>query len=162
MTIESQLEVSVGLTQAILEALRELGISDTESLLEQAGIDPALLEKPENRVSFEQQQALWELAIGAADTPDFGLQFARCIQTTRFGLLGYMAMNYRTIGECFEAIVKYQFLAGQGGNFSLARDGELTGLSYTPINPEHPVTAQRVVALLAATVSFGRWLVNEK
>jgi AraC-like DNA-binding protein len=161
MSIESQLEVSVGLTQAILEALRGLGVSDTDELLLEAGIDAQLLDKPENRVPFEQQQVLWGLAIERADTSAFGLHFARCIQPTSFGLLGYMAMNYGTIGECFEAIVKYQFLAGQGGDFSLEREGETTALSYTPINPDHPVSPQRVVALLAATVSFGRWLVGE-
>ena len=160
--IESQLEVSVGLTRAILEALRSLGIEDTDALLERSGIDVALLEKPENRVPFEQQQNLWGLAIETADTEAFGLHFARCIQPTNFGLVGYMVMNCRTIGECFEAIVRYQFLAGQGGEFSLQEEGGLTTLYYTPVNPDHPVSTQRVLGLLAATVSFGRWLVGEE
>lgn len=161
VSIESQLEVSVGLTQAVMEALRGLGVADVESLLSQAGIDPRLLEKPENRVPFERQQALWGLAIERTGSADFGLHFARCIQPTNFGLLGYMAMNYRTIGECFDAIVHYQFLAGQGGEFSQQREGGFTALCYTPINASHPVSAQRVVGLLAAAVSFGRWLVGE-
>lgn len=161
MPIENQLQVSVGLTQAILEALRLLNIADAPKLLEAAGIDAHLLDKPENRISFEQQQALWALAVERAGTPDFGLHFARCVQPTSFGLLGYMAMNCRTIAECFDAIVKYQFLAGQGGEFSLSREGGLTSLCYTPINPDHPVTPHRVVAMLAANVSFGRWLVGE-
>jgi hypothetical protein len=70
MSIDSQLEVSVGLTQAILEALRGLGVSDTEveTLLEEAGIGTQLLGKPENRIPFEQQQAFWALAIERANT----------------------------------------------------------------------------------------------
>jgi AraC-like DNA-binding protein len=52
--IESQLEVSVGLTRAILEALRSLGIEDTDALPARAGIDAALLEKPEKSRSAAQ------------------------------------------------------------------------------------------------------------
>lgn len=161
MPIDSQLEVSVGLTQAILETLRTQGVAAPEALLSAAGIDRQLLQKPENRIPLEQQQALWQLAVSHSKTSTFGLHFARCIQPTSFGLLGYMAMNCRDIDECLDAVVKYQFLAGQGGEFSLERGDELTTLYYTPVNPEHPATAQRVVAMLAANVSFGRWLVGE-
>lgn len=161
MPIDSQLEVSVGLTQALLEALRMLGVTDTDELLRQAGIERQLLDKPENRIPFEQQQVLWSLALERGQTPGFGLHFARCIQPASFGLIGYMLMNCRRIGECLDATVKYQFLAGQGGEYSLERSAKTTALSYTPVNPEHPVTAHRVVALLAAVVSFGRWLVAE-
>ena len=62
MPIDNQLEVSVGLTLAILDALRTLGVADPEVLLPVAGIDGRLLAKPENRIPLEQQQALWQLA----------------------------------------------------------------------------------------------------
>lgn len=161
MSTASQLQVSVGLTRAILEALRMLAAPNPEGLLHLAGIDPALLEKPENRIPFEQQQSLWSLAVERAGDAAFGLQFARCIQPMSFGLLGYMVMNCATIAECLDATVKYQFLAGQGGEFALTHNGEDTCLDYSPVNPEHPVTQHRVVAMLAANVSFGRWLVGE-
>ena len=161
MPIEHHLEVSVGLTQAILETLRTLRVADVEGLLQAAGINPQALDKPENRIPFEQQQALWALAAERCSTGNFGLHFARSIQPTSFGLVGYMVMNCRTIGECLDAIVKYQFLAGQGGEFSLEKEGKLSALCYTPVNPGHPVTSHRVVALMAANVSFGRWLVGQ-
>jgi len=161
MSTTSQLEVSVGLTRAILEALRMLDVADPENLLARASIDPALLGKPENRIPFEQQQALWSLAVEHTGNAAFGLHFARSIQPTSFGLVGYMVMNCATIAECLDATVKYQFLAGQGGEFSLARDESDTGLCYKPVNPQHPVTPHRVVAMLAANVSFGRWLLGE-
>ena len=161
MPIDQQLEVSVGLTLAILETLRTLGVTEPEGLLVRAGIDPGHLERPENRIPLEQQKALWQIAVESSGDAAFGLHFARCIQPTNFGLLGYMAMNCRDIGECFEAIVRYQFLAGQGGELHLERDGGLLALGYTPVNPGHPATAQRVVGLLAANVSVGRWLVGE-
>ena len=161
MQLDSQREVSVGLTHAILEALRMVGVANPEPLLPEAGIDPGLLAKPENRVPFERQNALWRMAVANAPVPAFGLQFARSIQPTSFGVVGYMAMNCGTIAECLDAIVDYQFLAGEGGEFSLESRGPDTALCYTPVNPGDPVTHERVVAMLAATVSFGRWLVGE-
>ena len=161
MSINSQREVSVGLTQAILAALRLAGVGNPEALLPEAGIDPGLLGKPENRIPFERQNALWRLAVETASVPAFGLQFARSIQPTSFGVVGYMAMNCGSIGECLEAIVSYQLLAGEGGEFSLEPCGNDTALCYTPVNPGDAVTPERVVGMLAATVSFGRWLVGE-
>ena len=115
MPLDSQLEVSVGLTRAILDTLRSLDVAEPEALLTEAGIEAGQLDKPENRIPLEQQQNLWQLAVERSRSGAFGLDFARCIQPTSFGLLGYMAMNCRSIGESIEAVVKYQFLAGQGG-----------------------------------------------
>jgi len=161
MPIERQLEVNVVLTQAILGTLRMLGVADTDSVLREVGIDPASLSKPENRIPFEQQQALWALAVERGNTAGFGLHFARSIQPTSFGLVGYMLMNCSSIDECLDAVIKYQFLAGQGGEFTLDRSGGQTALCYTPVNPEQAVTCHRVVAMLAANVSVARWLVGE-
>ena len=161
MPIDNQLEVSVGLTQALLDTLQLLGVADPTELLVQVGIDPAQLARPENRLPFDQQQQLWSLAVARTGDPAFGLHFARCIQPTGFGLVGYMVMNCSCISESLEAAVKYQFLAGQGGEFALQRRGSKTALRYTPVNPDQPVTWHRVVAMLAANVSFGRWLVGE-
>ena len=158
--MDSQLEVSVSLTRAIVETLRALGDRDPESALDEAGIAPELLARPENRVPFEKQQALWEVAARRSAAPSFGLHFARSIQPASFGLVGYMAMNCGNIDECFEATVRYQSLAGQGGDFTLQRGADTTILNYRPVNPGHPSTPHRVVGLLAANVSFGRWLVG--
>lgn len=160
MQLNKHLEVSVGLSQAILETARSLGVKTPETLLQAADIDPSLLQKPENRVSFERQQALWILAFERCDNPNFCLHFARIIQPTSYGLLGYVAMNCHNINDSFDAIVKYQSLTGQGGEFILEKDRKQTTLSYVPVNPDHGITHQRVVAMLGGTVSYGRWLVG--
>ncbi len=160
MQLDKHLEVSVGLSQAILETARSLGVTAPDTLLQAAGIDPSLLLKPENRIAFERQQALWILAYERCANPNFCLHFARIIQPNSYGLLGYVAMNCHTINDSFDAIVKYQFLTGQGGEFILEKDREHTSLSYVPVNPDHEITHQRVVAMLGGTVSYGRWLVG--
>jgi AraC-like DNA-binding protein len=153
-------EVSISLSEAVIDTARSLGVSDTAALIADAGIDKALFDQPDNRIPFVQQQSLWELAIERAASPTFGLHFARNVQATHFGLLGYMIMNCQTISDCLEAIVKYQFLSGQGGEFSLERTDNSTALCYVAVNTELPVTQHRVVAMIAAHISFGRWLLG--
>lgn len=159
--MDSNLAVSVSMSLALLETLRKLGVERPETLLQAAGIDASLLGRPENRIPFAQQQALWILAVERANTADFGLHFARYIQPASIGLPGYMAMNCRTVGDSFDFLVKYQSLAGEGGEFTLARDeGEIV-LSYRAINADLAVTRHRVLAIMATTLSFGRWLVGQ-
>jgi len=153
-------EVSIGLSEAVIDTARSLGVSDTDALIADAGIDKSLFNKPENRIPFIQHQRLWELALERGDSPIFGLHFAHNVQATHFGLLGYMIMNCQTIADCLEAIVKYQFLSGQGGEFSLEKTKNTTALSYAAVNAELPVTQHRVVAMIAAHISFGRWLLS--
>jgi len=155
-----QREVSISLSEAVIDTARSLGVSDTDALIADAGIDKSLFNKPENRIPFIQQQRLWELALERGDSPNFGLHFARNVQATHFGLLGYMIMNCQTIADCLEAIVKYQLLSGQGGEFSLEKMKNTTTLFYTAVNAELPVTHHRVVAMIAAHISFGRWLLG--
>jgi len=155
-----QLAVSAGLTRAILAALDLEHTREGDALLREAGIEPALLQAPDRRIPFPRQQALWGLAVAHSRRQPFSLHFARCIQPTSFGLPAYMAMNCHTLGESFDAIVRYQDLAGEGGEFSRLQEGGRTVLSYTPVDPGQAVTAQRVEAMLAATVSVGRWLVG--
>ncbi|QFU76890.1 AraC family transcriptional regulator [Halioglobus maricola] len=155
---EHEREVSVGLTRALLDTLRLEGESRPECLLDELGIDSAVLERPENRISFDQQEALWGLAVERSGSPVFGLQFARAIQPASFGLMGYMVMNCSTIDGCLDVIVDYQFLAGQGGSFRRTGCDQYPALDYQAVNPGDAVTAHRVIAMFASIVSLGRWL----
>ena len=158
---EPERGVSVGLTRALLEALRQGGVLHPEQLLEEIGVDPELLQRPENRISFEQQQALWQRAVAISGADDFGLQFARAIQPASFGLVGYMVMNCSTIDACLDLIVEYQFLAGQGGRFLRCDSAGFEALEYQAVNPGDEITEHRVVAMFASNVSFGRWLAGD-
>lgn len=161
MLPDNEREVSVSLTLALLDAMRLAGEAEPEALLGELGIDARLLERPENRISFDQQQALWQQAVQRCGSPEFGLQFARAIQPASFGLVGYMVMNCDTIDVCLDVIVEYQFLAGQGGSFVRGECDGYPALEYRAVNRDDAVTAHRVVAMFASIVALGRWLVGD-
>ncbi len=88
MSTDSHLQVSAGLTLAIVESLRLQGLDNLEALLQEAGIDPELLQRPENRIGFDSQQLLWRLAVEHSPQQPFALQFARSVQPASFGMVG--------------------------------------------------------------------------
>ncbi|GAB3094998.1 AraC family transcriptional regulator [Aestuariicella hydrocarbonica] len=157
---DSGLEVSVSITQTLVQALRQSGIEHTDGLLLKAGIDPSQLQRPENRIDFACQERLWQLAMEATRDDSFPLTFARQSQPASFNLAGYIAMNSRTIGDAIDAMEVYQRSAGEGGVFTISRHGQHIAIEYQPVNPEAAISTVRSCALLAANLMLGRWLVG--
>ncbi len=162
MNAQSQqnLQVSVSLTQTLLQTANHAGVSDTETLLKAAGIDAQLLQQPENRIPFAQQAHLWQLVIEAANNEQLPLIFGQQSQPASFSMAGYIAMNSRTIGEAMDASQTYQVAAGQGGEISIQRRAPFIEVHYAPVDPETFTTPVRSCAMLAANVVLGRWLVG--
>ena len=160
-SLSSSRQVSVSVTQTLLQAAASVGIENTEALLQQAGIESSLLLQPENRIPFEQQAQLWHLVIEAVNDETFPLTFGRHSQPASFSMAGYIAINSQTIGEAMDAFQTYQIAAGQGGELSIERNGENIDACYHPVDPGYTSTAMRSCAMLAANLTLGRWLVGE-
>ncbi|WP_439135507.1 AraC family transcriptional regulator ligand-binding domain-containing protein [Pseudomaricurvus sp.] len=156
----SDLQVSVSLTQTLVKALQEYAVPDINDLLLQADIDPALLLETENRIPFFKQEHFWQLANQISGDDGFPLAFAEHTQPASFSVAGYIVMNSRTIGEAMDAMVTYQRSAGEGGSFALQRDDENLNIQYLPVNPDSPISPIRSCALIAANLVLGRWLVG--
>ncbi len=156
----TSLQVSVSVTQTLLKAATVAGISDPSSLLIDAGIDPQLLQHPENRIPFEQQAHLWQLVSDACDNESLPLLFGQQSQPASFSMAGYIAMNSQTIGEALDASQTYQVAAGQGGELSVVRDDKFIEVHYHPIELGYPSTALRSCAMLTANMALGQWLIG--
>lgn len=160
-TCDSNLQVSVSVTQTLLQALRQYDHINLNALLAEAGIDPEQLSQPENRIPYAQQARLWQLAVTASKDESFPLTFAQQSQPASFSVAGYIAMNSRTVGEAMDASQLYQRAAGEGGALSIARDADNIYVNYLPVDPGLNSTPPRSCAMLAANLILGRWLVGE-
>ncbi|MBU3069587.1 AraC family transcriptional regulator [Aestuariicella sp. G3-2] len=156
----ADLQVSVSLTQSLVKALQEYPVPDIDDLLLQAGIDPAVLLEPENRIPFYKQEKFWQLANRSSGDAGFPLTFAEHTQPASFSVAGYIVMNCSTIGEAMESVVTYQRSAGEGGSFALQREEQHLNIRYLPVNPDSPISPVRSCAMIAANLVFGRWLVG--
>ncbi len=150
------------MARTLTETSQRLGASDQATPLLEAGLSESQLKDPEARIPFSKHERLWELLYEQTGDPDFGLKLGQEIRPASFSILGYIAINSACIGEAMNAFEKYQSLAGEGGRFEIKRSEDLIEATYTPLNPEKSITAQRVYGMLASTVSLGQWLVGKK
>lgn len=152
--------VAASLAQALLSVAGELGL-DPDGACRSASLDPGLIADADARVPFLTQEALWAALVAQAElvhARDFGLEVGSRTAPGSFNLLGFIAVNSRTLGEAFAHIERYQNIAGGGGRVSVHPVPGGIEVRYTPLHPQADVTRHRVAAVLAAWAGMGRWL----
>src|SRR5262245_32344453 len=77
-----------GWVLAIIRAMRTEGI-DTDAVLADIGMDPALLEGGYSRYSQSDVSKLWLKAVELTGDPDFGFKVAGEVRPATFHVLGY-------------------------------------------------------------------------
>lgn len=64
---------------------------DAEFVFREAGLDPALMEKPRERYPIERRNAAWAKAVALSDDDCFGPRMADVVLPTDLHALGYTA-----------------------------------------------------------------------
>ncbi len=77
---------------------------DPDALLQQFGIDPSLLDDPENAVSLDAVAHMLDHAAGALRAPDLSLQIAAYHDASVLGAIALVAVNSARVGEALDAI----------------------------------------------------------
>ncbi|RRJ83464.1 AraC family transcriptional regulator [Aestuariirhabdus litorea] len=160
MKPSAQAEVSVSLTNTLLDTAVELGLDRLE-LSDACGLAPEQLCNPDNRIPFLVQERLWEEIIRHRPDTPVGLLMGMRTEPGSFNVLGYIAMNSATLEEAFCHVQQYQNLVGEGG--SIVQDERAPDhclLRYDPLHPDHTCTHQRVAAILSSWIKMGQWLVE--
>jgi len=102
----SDLTVSASYARSLLDLAVANG-AEAADLLEQAGMDPALMEQPDARLPFEQFQALMAAAKAACNDPALALRFGASTPIHEMSIVGLIAVAARTMGESFEQVNRY-------------------------------------------------------
>ncbi len=113
---------------AVVRAMAARGL-DTQALMLQAGLDPALLDDPLARYSSRKTLAFWTLALKASGDPLLGLHTARYIAPSTFHALGYALLASSNLAELFERASRYFRVVTEAGDLSFKREaghGSLT------------------------------------
>lgn len=92
---------------------------DSQALLTQAGVDPALLDTPTARISETQLQHIWALASDALDQPTLGLSLGFESQPQSLGILGYILNNAANVRQAYSLLVRYRELVFDEALFTL-------------------------------------------
>ena len=109
--------------------IRELG-GEPEAVLLGAGLDPAALDDPDNRIPYAAVVDVLDRAAAYTGCDHFGLLAGRLSHLSNLGLLGTLVRNSPTVGRALEAFTVYQHMNSDGGLVFLLKRGDYADLGY--------------------------------
>ncbi|HPA52630.1 MAG TPA: AraC family transcriptional regulator ligand-binding domain-containing protein [Thermoanaerobaculia bacterium] len=153
--------VLAALTRGLLDAARAIG-RDPDALAAAAGLDPAWLAGPDQRVPLANHFRLW---VELSRRPD-GLALGEALGLSGLGVVGYAMQHGATVGEALEWQQRYGAVVHPDVNPRLERRREVAGerLVFVQVVPapfvelREPVDAQAAAIVTALAGLAGRAL----
>jgi AraC-like DNA-binding protein len=96
---------------------------DADSLLRTAGIDPAALSYPDNRISYAAMIRLLENCARDLRCPDFGLRLSGYQDIDILGPAAMIAHYSDTVGDSLRSIATYVYMHSPGVGVQVVRSG---------------------------------------
>lgn len=131
-----------------------------QSLYQAVGLDPSVLDDPDNRIAFAQLVSLYEAAAALTRDDAFGLHLGENIDLRVFDVLGYVALNSPTIGEALERVARYHSIWQDGALLLLDVTGATARITYSYLDPSISQFRQDSELTLAAVAALGRLVTN--
>ncbi len=113
---------------SLFTVLESKGI-DKEVFLRDAGIDPAILKSPENRLTWETVHVLTHRAVQVTGDEYFGLHQGEVVVTFS-NILGHLLVNCQTLGEAMEKSIKFHKILYEGCDITVEMEGESMIFEY--------------------------------
>ncbi len=128
---------------------------DSEDLFKKGGIDPALLKKPQARVSCRKMNHLWELVSQEMTDPSFAVHAGEYWHPSHLNALGYTWLVSATLKESLEKLVRYSRVLSETLTLSLKQTDQGADLVYH-YHPDTPPQPDRRVAALSVILAMCR------
>ena len=156
----SDTTVRVGTFQSLPSVLRRLGV-DPEEVLADVGLELALFDNAENRVSSELRGRLFRCCVERTGCGHVGLLIGQDGGLHSFGLVGALLKHAPDVGTAIRALITYMHAYVRGASMSLTVEDDTALFSYHILRPGSLATDQigdGVVAMMFKIVSefFGR------
>lgn len=124
----------IGATLALPEVLRSLG-EDPAEVLAEAGVDRALFDDPDNRISFSARSRLVSHCVARTGCRHLGLLVGQRNGLHSLGLLGLLVKYSPDVGAALRSLVRHAHLQVRGATVALTVDGDLAVLTYAIYQP---------------------------
>jgi len=108
---------------------------DPAYVFREAGLDPALMDKPRERYKAHDQVAAWKKAGELIDDPCFGLKIADYWSPTDLHALGYAFLASSTLRTALERVCRYVHVVNNVVGYQLGIDGDNVSLTISVDNP---------------------------
>ncbi len=150
-----QATVSLSWVQTVIAAAARLGVSQGP-LLASAGIAPTALAR--ERWPIDDITRLWRAAERCTGDAGFGLKAGALVGPASLNVVSFLLQSSATLREALTQVQKYQRLISDGGRFQLLAGEAASWLVYHPRQGELAFSPHQIEAVLAAVISFARWI----
>lgn len=141
--------------QTVLGEARRQGLDDT-TLLTAAGIAPEDLRL--ERWPVDHITRLWRAAARLSGDPGLGLKAGTLVGPASFNVVSFILQSAASLRQAFTVVQKYQSLISDAGRFQLIAGETASWLVYHPRQGDLAFSPHQIEAVLAAVVSFSRWI----
>lgn len=151
------LEPSVAMSwvNTVVAAAERQGLA-RELLLGRAGLPPGCLDEP--RWPIDDITRLWRAAADLTADPSFGLNAGRTVGPGSFNVVSFILLSSATLRTGLGVLQQYQRLISDGGRFQILSGERQSWVVYHPQQGSLAFSPHQVEAVLAATVTFSRWV----
>jgi AraC-like DNA-binding protein len=98
--------MTVYATRSILQFAAHYG-ANVEEICATTGLDPAMLQMPDQWISGALHLAVWREAVKQTGNQNIGLHLGESFNLGTFGIPGYVLLNCPTLGDVLEKIARY-------------------------------------------------------
>lgn len=147
--------VSVSWINTLLLAAERQGLA-REQVLRHAGVRSEL--RPDARLPIDDITRLWRAAAELTDDPGFGLKAGCLVGPGSFNVVSFILLSSTSLRDAIAQVQKFQRLISDGGRFQLVPAQLHSWLIYHPQQGDLAFSPHQIEAVLAAVISFSRWL----
>ena len=143
----------------VVQALKTEGL-DVAALLDEAGLEPALLGDPDARFPTERVSLLWQLAVARSGNPAIGLASSNVAKPASFDLVGYAMMSSPHVLGILDRLSRYVAVVSDAASIAIAESEEGYRLILELSGGGRPVPRQRFEFDLMTILTFCRWVIH--
>jgi len=161
--IDREPTVSVTMLHLLSRFVTNKGI-DFDNICEDAGINLALFENLEERISAKRFLPVWDKAIHVTKDRNFGLHFGKELANNYLGgnILISMMINSPTIRDAVNIFCRYHNLMEDAIFPKIKEEGDFASLSWQFIIPGLKIPRQNADSLLCATMYILRYISEDR
>lgn len=125
-------------------------------------LDVSVLENVDNQIPFRELIGLYQSAAHLTGDDAFGLHAGERDNPKLYGILGYVTINSRTVGEALNRLVRFQKIRTDAYEFSLEIVGSNAHLAYVckagDVSPDE--RRHESEETLCSIIEFGRMMTH--
>jgi len=150
----------VGVLHEVPHVLQSFGAYPSK-VFGTAGLDPGILDNPDNEISFVAMGRLFQACVAATGYEHFGLLAGQGLNLQSLGIVGQLMRTAPNLDIALRDLALTQALNADGAVSYLRREEQFTILGYAIYQPGVPAFEQIIDGALALAVSALRELVGK-